>query len=160
MKLLKIKNLKTNKSFDCKLEDDSVKPYLDRKEPLGHFGLPERWVQAKELMEYGNPNDPEHWMWHSEYYEDSDVLETEERIDEITGESTTWVKLKADYTIEIEDITEQLNKEKRITELKKLLSDSDFRMTTDYYKRMSVENQTYWEESRDSWRTELRNLGV
>lgn len=124
------------------------------------WGLPERWVQAKELMENGNPNEPEHWMWHSEYYEDSDVLQTEERIDEITGESTTWVKLKADYTIEIEDITEQLNKEKRITELKKLLSDSDFRMTTDYYKRMSVEDQTYWEESRDSWRTELRNLGV
>lgn len=143
MKLLKIKNLKTNKSFDCKLEDDSVKPYLDRKEPLGHFGKPERWIIAD-----------------SEYYEPSDVLKTEERISDNTGESTSWVLLKAEYTIEIEDITELLNKEKRITELRKLLSDSDFRMTTDYYKRMTPENQTYWEEIRDSWRTELRNLGV
>lgn len=58
-----------------------------------------------------------------------------------------------------EEIAER-DKQNRIIELKKLLSDSDFRMTTDYYKSMTPENQTYWEKSRDSWRKELRDLGV
>ena len=106
-----------------------------------YWGKPERWVLAD-----------------SELYEPSDILQTEERIDEITSESTSWVLLRADYTIEIEDITEQLNKENRIIELKKLLSDSDFRMTTDYYKRMTTEDQTYWDTTRESWRSELREL--
>lgn len=108
-----------------------------------NWGLPERWVLAD-----------------SEPYEPSDVLQTEERISENTGESSSWVLLKAEYSIEIEDITERLNKENRIIELKKLLSESDFRMTTDYYKRMTPEKQTYWDDIRESWRSELRTLGV
>lgn len=107
------------------------------------WGKPERWILAD-----------------SESYEPSDILQTEERISENTGESSSWVLLKAEYTIEIEDITEQLNKENRITELKKLLSESDFRMTTDYYKRMTPEKQTYWDDIRESWRQELRSLEV
>ena len=84
-----------------------------------YFGLPERRVQAKELMENGNPEETEHWMWHSEYYEDSDVLQTEERnityiINEVNELGHTievektkkenWVLLKADYTIEVIDL--------------------------------------------------------
>ena len=107
------------------------------------WGKPERWILAD-----------------SESYEPSDIIETEERISENTGESSSWVLLRAEYTIEIEDITERLNKENRIIELKKLLSESDFRMTTDYYKRMTPENQTYWDDIRESWRSELRTLGV
>lgn len=83
------------------------------------WGLPERWVQAKELMENSNTNEPEHWMWHSEYYEDSDVLQIEERninytVNEINELGHTievektkkekWVLLKADYIIEIIDL--------------------------------------------------------
>jgi hypothetical protein len=83
------------------------------------FGKPERWVIAKELMENGNPEEPEHWMWHSEHYEENDVLQTEIRIRKYTvnelnelghtievekEESENWVLLKADYTIEIIDL--------------------------------------------------------
>lgn len=56
-----------------------------------------------------------------------------------------------------EEILER-QKNNRIIELKKLLSDSDFRMTTDYYKRITTEDQTYWDTTRESWRSELREL--
>ena len=46
----------------------------------------------------------------------------------------------------------------RVEELRKLLTDSDFRMTFDYYKRMNSEDQTYWDTTRESWRSELRGL--
>lgn len=121
------------------------------------------WIvkEESEIIYHTNWGKPERWILKdSESYEESDILETEERIDEVNGETSSWVKLKAEYTIEIEDITEQLNKESRIKELKKLLSESDFRMTTDYFKRMSPEDQTYWDETRESWRQELRSLGV
>jgi len=120
---------------------DKENEYIENNKHL--FGKSERWI-----------------LKDSESYDPSDVLETEDRTNEITGETSSWVKLKAEYTIEIEDITEQLNKESRIKELKKLLSESDFRMTTDYFKRMSLEDQTYWDETRESWRQELRSLGV
>jgi hypothetical protein len=58
-----------------------------------------------------------------------------------------------------EELAER-NKQNRIEELKKLLSESDFRMTTDYFKRMSLEDQTYWDETRESWREEIRSLEV
>jgi hypothetical protein len=82
-------------------------------------GRPERWVLAKELMKNGDPQEPEHWMWHSEHYEDSDVLQTEIRVrkyivNEINElghtievekeESQNWALLRADYTIEIIDL--------------------------------------------------------
>ena len=57
-----------------------------------------------------------------------------------------------------EEELQERNKQMRIAELRKLLADSDFRMTTDYYKRMSVEDQTYWDTTRESWRSELREL--
>ncbi len=47
---------------------------------------------------------------------------------------------------------DKLIKENRIIELKKLLNESDFRMTP--------EKQTYWDDIRESWRSELRSLGV
>lgn len=50
------------------------------------FGKPERWIIEA-----------------SEAYDTSDVLETETRED-ISG-LKTWVKLKAEYTIEITDVT-------------------------------------------------------
>lgn len=52
----------------------------------------------------------------------------------------------------------QWQKEKQIKDLKKLLSDSDFRMTTDYFSQMTEEDQDHWTLKRSSWRTELRAL--
>ena len=129
------KNLLVEPNWTWYIEDESQIVYNET------WGKPERWI-----------------LQNSEHYEDSDVIQTEERIDPISNESTTWVLLRADYTIEIEDITDQLNKQNRITELRKLLAESDFRMTTDYYKRMTTEDQTYWDTTRESWRSELREL--
>lgn len=144
MKKAIIKNIKLPyPEFNWDMMDEENK-LLERIEEYRHlYGKSERWILAD-----------------SEPYEPSDVLQTEERISEITGESSSWVLLRAEYTIEIEDITDQLNKQNRITELKKLLADSDFRMTTDYYKRMTSEKQNYWDDIRESWRSELRSLGV
>lgn len=60
---------------------------------LGH-GLPERWVPAQEGI------DP------------ADILESEMRevrpaTDEEPAEMQEWVKLRAEYTVEIDDITAQ-----------------------------------------------------
>jgi hypothetical protein len=43
----------------------------------------------------------------------------------------------------------------KINELKKLLSDSDFRMTQDYYSTMSDEQKLYWTNKRQTWREEI-----
>jgi hypothetical protein len=61
---------------------------------IHHFwGKPERWVLHKdELM--------------AEAYDDADVLEEEMR-DTLDGVAQKWVKLKSEYTVEIEDITAQ-----------------------------------------------------
>jgi hypothetical protein len=87
--------------------DDSL---ISRLSELGH-GKPERWVLHKdELM--------------AEAYDDADVLEEEIReltpaveaiLDEqgvevspaVPAVMQKWVKLKAEYTVEIEDITAQ-----------------------------------------------------
>jgi hypothetical protein len=44
---------------------------------------------------------------------------------------------------------------KKINELKKLLSDSDFRMTQDYFNAMSSEQKLYWTNNRQTWREEI-----
>jgi hypothetical protein len=55
---------------------------------------------------------PERWVLHKdeaaslEAYDDADVLEEEMR-DTLEGVAQKWVKLKAEYTVEIEDITAQ-----------------------------------------------------
>jgi hypothetical protein len=54
---------------------------------------------------------PEHWVLHkdepmAEDYDEADVLEEEMR-DTLDGVAQKWVKLKAEYTVEIEDITAQ-----------------------------------------------------
>ena len=142
MKSIKVFNNKYNRIVADNILNN-INDFIEFNISINAWGKLERWVLAD-----------------SEPYEPSDILQTEERISENTGESSSWVLLKAEYTIEIEDITEKLNKENRIIELKKLLSESDFRMTTDYYKRMTPEKQTYWDDIRESWRQELRSLEV
>ena len=142
MKNIKVYD-KENKLISDENKYENENDFINHIVSTNYFGKPERWVLAD--------SDP---------YDPSDILQTEERISENTGESSSWVLLRAEYTIEIEDITEKLNKDNRIIELKKLLSESDFRMTTDYYKRMTPEKQTYWDDIRESWRQELRSLEV
>ena len=55
-------------------------------------------------------------------------------------------------------ILDKINTEKRIAELKKLLSDSDFRMTQDYYGAMSSEQKLFWANERQTWREEIYQL--
>lgn len=122
MKKVNVINIKTNQVYGGQYENPTE--WINNCIINNYWGLPERWVQAKELMENGNTNEPEHWMWHSEYYEDSDVIQTEERnITYITNEvnelghtvevektkKENWVLLKADYTIEIIDLEQDYN---------------------------------------------------
>lgn len=66
------------------------------------WGKPERWTLHKD--EFG-----------AEPYDDADVLEEELRPDPLLiDNSKKWVKLKAEYTIEIEDITAQYELEQCI----------------------------------------------
>jgi hypothetical protein len=64
---------------------------------------PEEWINDCIINNYWGK--PERWILkNSESYDPSDILETEDRIDELTGEISSWVKLKAEYTIEIQDL--------------------------------------------------------
>lgn len=109
-----------NKNNDIYMDIlSNVEEYIEFNKSINTWGEPETWILNKELMENGNPNEPEHWMWHSGYYEESDILQTEERkipyidyqkdeegsIVEVQKERTEiWILLKADYTIEIIDL--------------------------------------------------------
>ena len=118
MKNIKVYD-KENKLISDENKYENENDFINHIVSTNYFGKPERWVLAKELMENGNPEEPEHWMWHSEYYEESDVLQTEVRtrsyiVNEVNelghtievqkDEKETWVLLKADYTIEIIDL--------------------------------------------------------
>lgn len=46
----------------------------------------------------------------------------------------------------------------RRAELKKLLSDSDWRMTYDFFNSMSKQEQKEWTNKRKQWREELDTL--
>jgi hypothetical protein len=66
---------------------EEVDNFLNINISNNSWGKPERWI-----------------LKDSESYDPSDVLENEDRIDQLTGETSSWVKLKAEYTIEIEDL--------------------------------------------------------
>lgn len=95
--------------------------------------------------------------WHSEHYKETDVLDTEYR-DDGSGSLIKYVLLRADYTVEVQDVTEQLNKERRVSELKVLLSESDFRVAPDYFAELPASEQSKWLSARSAWRNELRTL--
>ena len=52
----------------------------------------------------------------------------------------------------------KLQNEKRIIELKKLLFDSDYKMTTDYFNSMNSDLQNDWIQKRKDWREEIRKI--
>jgi hypothetical protein len=117
MKSIKIYNKKNSIIFGATLEENEISNWLEN---IGEAkGKSERWVLAKELIENGNPEEPEHWMWHSEYYEESDIVKTQIRVkkyivNELNDlghtievekeENENLVLLKSDYTIEIIDL--------------------------------------------------------
>lgn len=69
---------------------------------------PTEWIkQCESISAWGKP---ERWVLHkdesmSEAYDEADVLE--EKIEEYDARSVKMVKLKAEYTIEIEDISKE-----------------------------------------------------
>jgi hypothetical protein len=78
-----------------------------------HFwGLPERWVLHKDESM-------------AEAYDEADVLEEEMR-DTLDGVAQKWVKLKAEYTVEIEDITAQVAQEAINAEALAYLASTDW----------------------------------
>lgn len=154
MKKVKVINHKNNSLYGGEFEDPAE--FINFNITSNAWGRPERWILAA-----------------SEPYEPADVLQTEERtfsytvqelnelghtVEVVKERSETWVLLRAEYTIEIEDITEALKNEVRIKELKQLLVESDYRMTADYYATMSATDQTKWTSDRAAWRSELRSL--
>ncbi len=114
------------------------------------WGKPERWVRAKTLIP--SIDNPEIYIdyYQDEVYTPEDVIEIENRND--FGETIEYVKLKADYTIEIEDITEKLAKETRIKEIKSLLLDLDLKAI-----RPLLENESVRIEEIKAEKLTLRN---
>lgn len=151
MKKIKIINHKINQNYGTELENPT--DWINDCVSNNYWGLPERWVRAKELMQNGNPNEPEHWVWHSEHYEDSDVVQTEERkIPYVTYEtneqghtvevqkerSETWVLLKADYIIEVIDLD---------TDYDWLLSECHRKRQAEYPPITELGDALYWKEN-------------
>ena len=89
-----MKKIKVTEKSGASIEYRGDESLLPRITELGH-GLPERWVLHKdEPMAEAS-------------YDDADVIEEEMR-DTLDGVAQKWVKLKAEYTVEIEDITAQV----------------------------------------------------
>jgi hypothetical protein len=144
MKKVSIINIKNKKTFQNISENPT--DWIADCIINNYWGKPERWVRAKELMENGNPEEPEHWMWHSEYYEDSDVLQSEERISENTGESSSWVLLKSEYTIEIINLD---------NDYEWLLSECHRKRKAEYPPITELGDSLYWKENGDPSKYDL-----
>ena len=93
------------------------------------WGKGERWILAD-----------------SEFYDPSDVLQTEERISDNTGESTSWVLLKADYTIEIIDLDQ---------DYEWLLSECHRKRKEEYPPLSELGDALYWKENGDPSKYDL-----
>jgi hypothetical protein len=90
MKKIIIKNLVGVQTHGAQMEDPTA--WIAECVASCAWGLPERWVLHKdELM--------------AEAYDEADVLEEEMR-DTLDGVSHKWVKLKAEYTVSIIDLSQ------------------------------------------------------
>ena len=138
MKKVCIVNIKNNQTFQNISENPTE--WINDCIINNYWGKSERWVRAKELMENGNPEEPEHWMWHSEYYEESDIVRTEMRANEKTGEPETMVLLKADYIIEIVDLA---------TDYNYLLNECYENRKREYPALEDLANALFWKEQGD-----------
>jgi hypothetical protein len=110
MKKVSIKNLEGIQTHGAQMEDPTA--WITEGVAANWWGLPERWVLHKdELM--------------AEAYDEADVLEEEMR-DTLEGVAQKWVKLKAGYTVEIEDITAQVAQEAINAEALAYLASTDW----------------------------------
>jgi hypothetical protein len=90
MKKVTIKNLAGIQTHGAEMEDPTA--WIAECVAVNAWGKPERWVLHKdESMAEG--------------YDEADVLE--EKTEEHDARSVKMVKLKAEYTIEIEDISQE-----------------------------------------------------
>ena len=93
MKNIIIRNKAGVQTHGAQMEDPSA--WIAQCEAVNAWGKPERWQPEKNGDSF--PSVPS--------YDPADVIDSEDRPDSITGELVHWVKLKAEYTIEITDIT-------------------------------------------------------
>ena len=131
MKNIKIFNKYNIQTFEANLEESEIPSWL---ELIGDTkGKPERWI-----------------LENSESYDQSDILETEERFfntgvinqnedGTFTSEKTceTWVKLRADYTIEIIDLESDYDW---------LLSECHRKRVAEYPPITELGDALYWKE--------------
>ena len=98
MKYVKIKNTKySDPKINWDFQAEEAEPKLSELLASGVCGLPERWAPHKD-----EPMAPA--------YDEADVLE-ERIVDGLDGASHKEVKLKAEYLVEIEDISAQVEQE-------------------------------------------------
>lgn len=88
--------------------DDKVQEFIDINISNNSWGKQERWVRAKYnvIIDSIDQESVEETIYPDEQYSDEDVLSTEERLkypNSDSEEAEVWVKLRADYTIEIND---------------------------------------------------------
>jgi hypothetical protein len=114
-----------------------------------------KWVKAPDFS--GNV-----------YYSKTDRSEKRFQLGEEFDENYTEIKPLHEQFQKFEngkwivdnDAKELHEKKVRIAELKQLLAESDFRMTTDYFASMNETDKSYWTDLRHDWREELRGLDI
>jgi hypothetical protein len=94
MKNVIIKNLDGVQTHGAEMEDPTQ--WIAYCVAQNVWGKPERWQE-----EYRKGESPS-WV---EPYDLADVIEEEDRPDPVSDDLIHWVKLRAEYTIEIQDIT-------------------------------------------------------
>lgn len=142
MKYVKVKNKNNEIIFKTTANDEYIQNHIPLIEP--NFGKPERWV-----LELSEP------------YEADDVLQTEQRTFTYTAQelnelghtvevqkerNETWVKLKAEYTIHIEDydpVPQTLN----ATRIRIALSELGWRDKVEAVIKTSVLYSDLWDYS-------------
>ncbi len=101
MKKIIIKNKVGEIGWGAQMEDPTA--WIAECVAVNAWGKPERWVLHKD--------EPM-----AEAYDDADVLE--EKVEQVDGVDVKQVKLKAEYTVSIEDITEEYNLQQVIAKRK------------------------------------------
>lgn len=103
MKKTTVKLLKSNQEASNISENPTE--WLNEGIKNNYWGKPERWVRAKVIVPPDHDGGTGYFIYPDEQYNDEDVLETVTRTRSSDTETIEedWVKLKAEYTIEIED---------------------------------------------------------
>jgi len=150
MKNIKIYNKQNETVSDLNRYEDPT-DFINHIVGTNYFGKPERWVRKKRegTNEFGEPT----IIYPDEVYDDLDVLGEEERpLFPDSEELETYVQLKAEYSIEITDVTEELGKAKCKAEAKKLIAELDWVLDTETQPLLSNRSEFI------AYRSQLRQL--